>query len=90
MKVEVKSLSRTRLFATLWTAALQAPLSIGILQARVLEVDALLQGNLPNSGIEPTSLMPPALAGGFFTITGTCGRSSKYLPSSGPIYLVTY
>ena len=28
---------------------------------------ALLQGNLPNPGIEPESLMSPALAGGFFT-----------------------
>jgi len=29
--------SRVRLFATLWTVALQAPLSMGILQARILE-----------------------------------------------------
>ena len=29
MKVKVKSLSRVRLFATLWTAAYQAPLSMG-------------------------------------------------------------
>ena len=28
---------------------------------------SLLQGNLPNPGIEPESLMSPALAGGFFT-----------------------
>ena len=27
---------------------------------------ALLQGNLPDPGIEPRSLMSPALAGGFF------------------------
>ena len=31
------SLSRVRLFATLWTIAHQAPLSMGILQARTLE-----------------------------------------------------
>ena len=30
-------LSRDRLFATLWTVAHQAPLSLGILQARILE-----------------------------------------------------
>ena len=30
-------LSRVRLFVTLWTVALQAPLSMGILQARILE-----------------------------------------------------
>ena len=28
-------------------------------------------GNLPDSGIEPTSLMPPALAGGFFATSAT-------------------
>ena len=28
---------------------------------------ALLQGNLPNPGIEPTSLMSPILAHGIFT-----------------------
>ena len=40
----------------------------GILQARVLEWVALpLPGDLPDPGIEPTSLMSSALAGGFFT-----------------------
>ena len=28
-------------------------------------------GDLPDPGIEPTSLMPPALAGGFFTTSAT-------------------
>ena len=28
-------------------------------------------GNLPNPGIEPKSLMSPALAGGFFTTSAT-------------------
>ena len=28
-------------------------------------------GNLPNPGIEPMSLMSPALAGGFFTASAT-------------------
>ena len=45
----------------------------GILQARILGVGchALLQRNLPNPGIKPTSLMPPVLAGGFFTTSTT-------------------
>ena len=44
---------------TLWTVACQAPL---------LEwVDIFYSGNLPHPGIEPVSLIPPALAGGFFT-----------------------
>ena len=32
---------------------------------------SLLQGNLPNPGIEPMSLTFPALAGGFFTTSAT-------------------
>ena len=40
----------------------------GILQARILERVAILsQGGLPDSGIEPMSLMSPTLAGGLFT-----------------------
>ena len=42
----------------------------GILQARILEWVAVLEdppGDLPNPGIEPASLMFPALAGRFFT-----------------------
>ena len=35
--------------------------ALGILQARILEwVACLPPGDLPDSGIEPTSLMPPA------------------------------
>ena len=48
-------------YATPWTAASSAH---GILQARILEWGALsYSGNLPNSGIKPTSLASPALAG---------------------------
>ena len=44
----------------------------GILQARILEwVACPLLGDLPNSRIEPVSLMSPALAGGFFTASAT-------------------
>ena len=40
-----------------WTVACQAPLSIGILQARTLEWVAMPSpGDLPNPGIEPRSL----------------------------------
>ena len=40
----------------------------GILQARILEWVAVPSpGNLPNPGIEPTSLASPALAGILFT-----------------------
>ena len=36
-----------------------------------VDCQALLQGNLPDPGIEPTSLMSSALADGFFTIRAT-------------------
>ena len=39
---------------------------------------ALLQGNLPDSGIKPASLMSPAMAGGFFITSSTWGAS--YVP----------
>ena len=40
--------SHVRLFATLWTVAHQAPLSMGILQARILEwVD------MSSAGVQP-------------------------------------
>ena len=40
-KVKVKSLSRVRLLATPWTAAYQAPQSMGFFQSRVLEWSAI-------------------------------------------------
>ena len=44
------------LFVTLWTVAHQAPLSMGILQARILEcVPCSPPGELPIPGIEPRS-----------------------------------
>ena len=50
-------LSHVRLSATPWTGAHQAALSMGILQARVLEwLPCPPPGNLPNPGIEPRSL----------------------------------
>ena len=49
---------------TLKAIAHQAPLSMGILQARIPEwVSCPSLGDLPDPGIEPTSLMSPALTG---------------------------
>ena len=59
--------SHVQLFATPWTVACQAPLSIGILQARILEwVDChpLLQGS--SHPRERTQVSH--IAGGFFTV----------------------
>ena len=48
-----KSLSHVGFFVTPWTIALQAALSMGILQAQILEWVAMPRpGDLPNPGIE--------------------------------------
>ena len=58
-KVQVKSLSRVQLFATPWTIAYQAPLSMGFpKQAYWNRLPCSSPGDLPNPGIEPKS---PAL-----------------------------
>ena len=59
MKVKVKSLNRVQLFATPWTVAYQAPLSIhGIFQARVLEWLAVSfsRGIFLTQGLNPALL----------------------------------
>ena len=61
-----------QLFVTLWTVAHQAPLSMGF--SRQEYWSGLLcppPGDLPDPGIEPTSLTSPALAGRFFTTSPT-------------------
>ena len=67
--MRAKSLqSCPRNFATFWTGALLPGSSVhGISQARILECDALLQGNPSNPGIELMSPVSPALAALFFT-----------------------
>ena len=55
-------------FATPWTVALQAPLSMRFSQQEYCSgLPFLPPGDLPNPGIEPTSPMSPTLAGGFTT-----------------------
>ena len=61
--------SRVLLFATLWTVALQAPLSMGFPRQKYWSgLPFPPPGDLPDSGIEHVSPVSPALAGGFFTI----------------------
>ena len=61
-------LSHVQISVTLGTVARQAPLSIGILQARTLEWVAISSPrDLPDPGIELASSLASALAGGFFT-----------------------
>ena len=55
-KVKVKSLSRVRLFATPWTVANQAPLSMGFSRQEYWSgLPFPSPGNLPDPGIEPRS-----------------------------------
>ena len=64
--------SHVQLFVTLWTVALQAALSMGILQARCWSgLPCPPPGDLPNPGIQPVSLMSSALTSGFFTTSAT-------------------
>ena len=59
--------SRVRLLATLWTVARQAPLSMGFSrQEHWSGLPCSPPGDFPDPGIEPMSLMSPALAGVFF------------------------
>ena len=72
MHVPAKLLSHVRLFAPLGTIALQAPLSMGILQARILEWVVMPSSRDPRDPrLKPVSLMSPALTGGFFTTSAT-------------------
>ena len=66
--------SRVRLFVTLWTVAHEAPLSMGIENPPEYwsGLPCPSPGALPDPGIEPTSLMSPASAGGFLTMSTPC------------------
>ena len=86
--------TRVQLFATPWTVAHQAPLSMGFSrQEHWSRLPYPPPGDL-NPGIEPTSLASPALAGGFFTTKATqkapssvgrakCGRFTSQTGLSG-------
>ena len=70
--------SLVRLFATLWTVAHEAPLSLGFSRKEYWgRFPCPAPGDLPDSGIIPMSLMSPALAGGFFTTTTTWEAHTK-------------
>ena len=59
-------------FATPWTIGHQAPLCTGF--SRQVYWSGLSlppRGDRPNPGMETVSLMPPSLAGGFFTTSAT-------------------
>ena len=62
------SLSRVQFFATPWTIACQAPLPMEFSwQEYWSGVPFPTPGDLPNPGIEPTSLVSPEMASRYFT-----------------------
>ena len=63
-----QSRSRVQLFATPWTVAHEAPLSMEFSRQEYWSgLPFPSPGDLPDPGIEQVSLASPALAGGFFT-----------------------
>ena len=71
--------SHVQLFATPWTVACQAALSMGFCRQEYYSgLPCPPPGDLPNSGIEPTSLMSPALAVQFFTTSTTWEASMMH------------
>ena len=68
----VSHFSRVQVFASLWTVADQAPLSMGFSwQKQWSGLPCPPPGDLSDPGIQPVSLMPPALAVQFFTTSAT-------------------
>ena len=68
-----KSLSHVPFFATLWTVARQAPLTMGFSRQEYWSgLPGHPPADLPNPGIKPMSLTSPAMAGGSFTTSATC------------------
>ena len=64
--------SHVQIFATLWTVAHQATLSMGFSSQEYWSgLPFFSPGDLPDPGIRPTSLMTPALPGGFLTSSAT-------------------
>ena len=69
---KLSGISHVWLFPTLWTVAHQAPLSKGFSRQEYGGgLPCPPPGDLPDPGIEPASLMSPALAGRFFTTIAT-------------------
>ena len=60
-----------QLFAIHLGAASQTPLSMGFSRQEYWSMLPCHSGDLPNPGIEPSSLMSPVLASGFFTTSAT-------------------
>ena len=75
--VTAQLLSHVWLFLTPWTVAYQASLSVGFSRQKYWSgVSFPLPGGFPYPGIDPESLLSPALASGFFTTAPPGKRKS--------------
>ena len=75
--------SHVWVFVTLWTVACQALLSMGFSRhEQWSRLPCLPPGDLHDSGIEPTSLMSPAVLGRFFITSATQEAHTLYQFSS--------
>ena len=83
----VQSLSHVRLFATPWTAALQASLSITNFQSllRLLSIESVMPSNHSSSVVPFSSCLQPVPVSGSFTMSlffASCGPSIGASPSA--------
>ena len=81
-------LSHVQLFATLWTIACQAPLSMGFSRKEYWSgLPGPPPGDLLDPGIKPTSLTSPALAGGLSLVPPlTCLWISSRISSNPAVF----
>ena len=80
--------SHVQLCATLWTVAPQASLSMGFSRQECWSgLPFPSPGDLPDPGIEPTSLLSYTLAGRFFT-TSTSWEAPHYRPTGTQIHFL--
>ena len=86
--------SIVQLFATLWTVAHQAPLSMGFSrQDYWSKLPCTSAGDLPDQGTKHVSFISPSLAGGFFTtsiILGACPNQDPGKSLAGYLFICYY
>ena len=84
--VRASRFGRVELFATPWTGAHQAPLSMGFSRQEYWSgLPCPPLGDLPHPGTEPASFASPALAGGFFTTRATREAPSLCFSQFSPV-----
>ena len=83
LSVYLQSLSRVRLFATSWTEAYQALVSMEFSMEEYWSgLPFPTPGDLPNSAIEPASLASPAFSGRYFTTEPPGASTTNLIASS--------